>query len=52
MHVIRKSAGMLYAPVTCRLGYRHAGIDDGWQECDSYTVEPSGSPACLAGSIS
>ena len=27
------------------VGYRHAGIDDGWQACDSYAVEPSGSPA-------
>lgn len=27
------------------LGYEHAGIDDGWQACNSYTVEPSGSPA-------
>ena len=27
------------------LGYDHAGIDDGWQACDSFTVEPSGSPA-------
>jgi len=27
------------------LGYEHAGIDDGWQACDSFTVEPSGSPA-------
>lgn len=27
------------------LGYVHAGIDDGWQECASYTVEPSGAPA-------
>ena len=27
------------------LGFAHAGIDDGWQACNSYTVEPSGSPA-------
>eukprot|EP01047_Picozoa_sp_COSAG01_P035657 COSAG01_NODE_2749_length_7147_cov_21.077185_5_plen_174_part_00 len=27
------------------LGYKHAGIDDGWQECNSYTVEPTGAPA-------
>lgn len=27
------------------LGYVHAGIDDGWQACDSYTVTPSNSPA-------
>ena len=27
------------------LGFDHAGIDDGWQACNSYTVEPSGSPA-------
>ena len=27
------------------LGYVHAGVDDGWQQCDSYTVSPSQSPA-------
>ena len=27
------------------LGFDRAGIDDGWQACNSYTVEPSGSSA-------
>ena len=27
------------------LGFTHAGIDDGWQACNSYAVQPSGSPA-------
>lgn len=27
------------------LGFVHAGIDDGWQACGSFTVEPSGAPA-------
>ena len=34
------------APVSLLgLGYTRAGVDDGWQDCASYTVEPSGSPA-------
>ena len=27
------------------LGYVHAGIDDGWQLCDSYHVMPSNASA-------
>ena len=27
------------------LGFRHVGIDDDWQACNSYRVQPSGSPA-------
>ena len=27
------------------LGYAHAGIDDGWQECDGYSVMPSNTSA-------
>lgn len=27
------------------LGYSHFGIDDGWQLCNSYQVQPSNTPA-------
>ena len=40
------STAAVTAPVSLLdLGYQRAGIDDGWQECDSFTVEPSSSPA-------
>jgi hypothetical protein len=39
-------AGCSMVPTSLlELGFNHAGIDDGWQECASYKVQPSGSSA-------
>lgn len=33
------------SPSLAELGYVHAGVDDGWQACNSYYVQPSNSSA-------
>ena len=42
-NVKRPVEGSLGHASLVELGYTHAGIDDGWQECNSYHVLPSNS---------